>query len=297
MKRERLFTTREVAEMWNVSPSTIKRWADSQVLRCQRTPGGHRKFSMRDISEFQSRQGFEATGLLSTENWEDPEIELAVNQKKFDRLHDEILRLAIQNQRIRIKQLLERLHIRGLEFSDLYDQIVIPILHNAADQLNGEISDGHMRLLLNNLDEAVFSLLPQVTRRRPSNKIALCGSNESTSRLQVNAMARILELDGWDAFNLGEDVSFELMADLVKREPVDLVCITSARIEDYDEAARSYDSLREVTRPYRIPILLFGAAFAPSVERRRFPESSYVKSFRSFRRQAASKGPTSLGPR
>ena len=44
MPEERTYSTREVAQMWNVSESTVKRWADTSGLHCYRTPGGHRKF-------------------------------------------------------------------------------------------------------------------------------------------------------------------------------------------------------------------------------------------------------------
>lgn len=292
MKAERYYTTREVAEMWNVSPSTIKRWADSESLKCHRTPGGHRKFSMRDISEFQARQGFEATGLLSTEDWEDPEIEVAVNQKKYNRLCREVLKLGLQNQRSRVEHFLQRLHIRGLDVWDLYDQIIIPTLKEARQPSateNGEASDGHLRLLINNLDEAVHLLIPHVSRKRPNGKIALCGSLGYRSRLQVNALSRILEIEGWDAYNVGNGITFELLADLVKREPIELVCIACLRLDDLDRARQSFDALCEATQPYRIPILLTGKAFSSKKVRKRFPHDAYVKNFRSFRRQAVSR--------
>ena len=289
MKAERYYTTREVAEMWNVSPSTIKRWADSESLKCHRTPGGHRKFSMRDISEFQARQGFEATGLLSNEDWEDPEIELDVNQKRYNRLCKEVMKLAMQNQRSRVEHFLERLHIRGLDVWDLYDEIVIPTLKAASlpsATENGEISEGHLRVLINNLDEAIHFLIPHVSRKRPNGKIALCGSLGYGSRLQVNALARILEIEGWDAYNVGNGVTFELMADLVKREPIDFVCVACFLFADLEEACQSFQALYEATHPYRIPILVTGNAFSSKKVRERFPHDAYVKNFRSFRRQA-----------
>src|SRR6266545_467674 len=51
------FSTKELAEMWDVSESTVKRWADAGALPCRKTVGGHRKFEMDDIVEFQSRCG------------------------------------------------------------------------------------------------------------------------------------------------------------------------------------------------------------------------------------------------
>ena len=49
--RERFYTTAELARICGVSISTIKRWTDSGLLRCVRTPGGHRKFRLQDVAE------------------------------------------------------------------------------------------------------------------------------------------------------------------------------------------------------------------------------------------------------
>jgi excisionase family DNA binding protein len=43
-------STGDVAEVLGVSEATVKRWADAGTLSCIRTPGGHRKFRLRDIA-------------------------------------------------------------------------------------------------------------------------------------------------------------------------------------------------------------------------------------------------------
>lgn len=47
---DRLMSTGDVAEVLGVSEATVKRWADAKALTCIRTPGGHRKFRLRDIA-------------------------------------------------------------------------------------------------------------------------------------------------------------------------------------------------------------------------------------------------------
>jgi excisionase family DNA binding protein len=41
---DELLTTREAADLLGVATSSVKRWADSGLLQCVRTPGGHRRF-------------------------------------------------------------------------------------------------------------------------------------------------------------------------------------------------------------------------------------------------------------
>ena len=44
-----LITSAEAARMAGVGPTAIKRWADSGLLRCVKTVGGHRRFDRQDV--------------------------------------------------------------------------------------------------------------------------------------------------------------------------------------------------------------------------------------------------------
>ncbi len=51
-RRERVFTTFQVAEMCSVQPSTVIKWANQQRIRVYTTPGGHRRVRKSDFMEF-----------------------------------------------------------------------------------------------------------------------------------------------------------------------------------------------------------------------------------------------------
>ena len=50
-----LLTTRDVAKILGVGTTSIKRWADSGLLRCVKTPGGHRRFPRDGVDAFLER--------------------------------------------------------------------------------------------------------------------------------------------------------------------------------------------------------------------------------------------------
>jgi excisionase family DNA binding protein len=58
-----LYSTADIAHLLNVDASTVKRWADSGRLKCYRTVGGHRRFSMDQIQEFVVSFGLEGIAL------------------------------------------------------------------------------------------------------------------------------------------------------------------------------------------------------------------------------------------
>ena len=281
--RQRIFSTRELAQVWNVSESTIKRWADSGDLCCYRTPGGHRKFHLENICDFQNKRGFEATGLLTTEKWEDPEIEESLNGKKFDRVRAAIGYLARQNQRHRIKDLMERLYMRGMGLADLYDQILVPVVESGKSaRVAGELTIGQEKLISNNLEEAMSVLFPHLIRRRYNGRTGLCGALDDRCSLAVNAISRILEVEGWEALNLGGSVSFRVMAEMVEEEPVNLVCVSCATADVEED--QGLQALADVSESYRIPLVLVGVAFADPERRMRLPHDDYFADYQSFQR-------------
>jgi excisionase family DNA binding protein len=50
-------TPNEVAEMLMVNPVTVRQWAARGLLRSLTTPGGHRRFLLRDVEEFARSRG------------------------------------------------------------------------------------------------------------------------------------------------------------------------------------------------------------------------------------------------
>lgn len=52
MINETLYTTDDLARMFQVGKTTIKRWADEGKLQCFKTPGGHRKFKPSSVHAF-----------------------------------------------------------------------------------------------------------------------------------------------------------------------------------------------------------------------------------------------------
>lgn len=44
-----MLTPRQVAELFNVHPTTVGRWETEGRLRGIRTPGGHRRFRREDV--------------------------------------------------------------------------------------------------------------------------------------------------------------------------------------------------------------------------------------------------------
>jgi methanogenic corrinoid protein MtbC1 len=252
--------------MWNVSESTVKRWADSPELTCSKTPGGHRRFTVADIQDFQARRGFEANGLLTTVEWEDPSVETSLNKKDFEEVSEQIFYLACQNQRLQIRDLLVRLLLRGITMAHIYDKVLAPVLRKAREEVQADtLAHGQYALVHTNLEETLCYVAPQVVRKRPSGRMGLCATADPSGTLPVTAASRVLEVEGWECLNLGSDISYEWMAETVRLEPVNLVCAVSSLPSGNAAKRGDLQTLTEATSDYRIPLVFFGEGFAELV--------------------------------
>ncbi|MFB3902872.1 MAG: helix-turn-helix domain-containing protein [Acidobacteriota bacterium] len=287
MAEKKSYTTRELAQMWNVSESTVKRWADIGELKCYRTPGKHRRFTLDNITEFQTTKGFEATGILIDQDWELPDLDTFLNQKKSDKIREALFFLAINNQSSRIRELFERLHIRGVSLAEIYDEVVLPVLGTLEkSQESQKISFGQYRVACNNLEAGLSYFFPKTIRRRPNGNTALCAAPDSSSLLAVNASARVLEIEGWECLNLGPNAPFAAMAEMVEKEPVNLVCVNMSGGKT-EKLAAEFPCLCEAADNYRIPIVLLGRELADPKDRNRFARAEYFPSLRAFRQYVA----------
>src|SRR4051812_32342788 len=64
MPKTDVLSMRQVAQLLGVGEATIKRWADAGEIECFRTPGGHRKFRLRDVTGFVEGRKFQVQGTL-----------------------------------------------------------------------------------------------------------------------------------------------------------------------------------------------------------------------------------------
>ena len=121
-----VLSTRQVATLLGVGEATVKRWADAGEIDCFRTPGGHRKFRLRDVTAFVQKRHYEAAGPLPS----------AVPQGS-DELGEEAVRFfqdsALRGDPAVLVGQLAALRLRGLPLPELFDEVATPALHRIGD--------------------------------------------------------------------------------------------------------------------------------------------------------------------
>ena len=105
----------------------MKRWADAGEIDCFRTPGGHRKFRLRDVTAFVQKRQYQTAGPLP-----------AAVPQGADELGEPAIRhfgeAALRGDAPALVSQLAGLRLRGHSLAELFDEIATPALHRIGDE-------------------------------------------------------------------------------------------------------------------------------------------------------------------
>lgn len=126
---EVLFTTIDVANILGVNTSTIKRWTDEGILKCFRTPGGHRKFFAEDVDRFIKEHNLNREAALSLAHAMTDEmiIRSIVQKKEYTVLQSVCLSSALKGKTDESMELLMQLVAAGMTSTEIVDFIIDPV--------------------------------------------------------------------------------------------------------------------------------------------------------------------------
>lgn len=122
-----VLSTRQVATLLGVGEATVKRWADAGEIDCFRTPGGHRKFRLRDVTAFVNKRQYQAAGPVpgALPQGADELGEGAVQHFQSAALRGDAQMLVAQ---------LAALRLRGHSLAALFDEVAAPALHGVGEK-------------------------------------------------------------------------------------------------------------------------------------------------------------------
>lgn len=290
---ERLFSTNELSRMWNVSESTVKRWADSGDLQCVKTPGGHRRFALDEISRFQRSQGFEAVGSLVTREEAPgesvPALEAALEKRDYPALAVLFAERALAGDVDGARDLLARAYLRGASPVEFCERIVAPALHEIGHRWRaGSLTVADEHVATRTTLDALTRLQPELLRRPASDRTAVVGCPEDElHEVASRCISMLLELDGWRVVTLGMNTPFFSFRDAIVRHRPDLVCLSATMLHDLERQSREYLELAEAARDAGARIVIGGAGFGDADVRARFPHDLHAGTFRDVLRFAA----------
>jgi methanogenic corrinoid protein MtbC1 len=270
---KRAYSTIELAKMWDVSESTIKRWADNGMIKCRKTVGGHRKFDLDSVLEFENRSGLVARAVQASRAAEiDSEIEELLAGPNFAELARRYRQVAVAGKYHCVAELLIRTYLRGFSLAMISEEIIRPALNEVGDLWHAgkiKVFDEH---LATSVTTQALSELHAVVEKKPSRgRLALVGCPDGEIHQVGSEVVRyLLEAEGWTVIYLGPFTPLFTFTDAINIIKPALVCISATIVADLERVTRDYEQMRRAAAKHQTRIVIGGQAFEDELARARF---------------------------
>lgn len=228
--KETYISTREVAGLLDVTETTVKRWTDSNRIKCVKTLGGHRKYLLNDIEEFAKENNIPITGItppLSNEQME--KFGYAIFSKNMNKVMEVILEEALQGDREGMFELLIYLTKNRIKFVNLVDEIVQPVLEKIGNLWENNLLEVEQEHLASDtIKTALSRLVVHLPRQKGKNIKIICACSEGEQHdIGLQALAYELELSGYSLHYLGANTPFQSLIKVIKKEKPKYVFISA----------------------------------------------------------------------
>jgi excisionase family DNA binding protein len=220
-----ILSTRAVAEMLGVSEATVKRWSDAGTLRCFRTPGGHRKFRIRDVKSFLADQETEA---LRAPAVAPPATELTVEQR-------EARQLALAGDVDGLVSFVATQRLQGVTLSSIFDRYIGPAMNDIGEGwFQGKLSAAQEHIASAAVVDMIARVRPLLEKsgrspRTEGNGRALCAClGEERHDLALRMVGLVLTAEGFRTSMLGANVPAGDLALLLAGSPPELLALSAS---------------------------------------------------------------------
>ncbi len=212
----------ELAPLFGVNVSTIKRWVDKGFIQSVKTSGGHRRISREQLAAFVQRYPkYVHNSYVLSRLLKNKQTKLKDWQKYYRHLH--------QNEVRQAEQQVQQLYLSNVPITTILDDLIAPALRHIGDEwFAGRVSvfEEHrmsfiVRVQLLKLDQ----LIPDRTSVRSPLAILACAAGDH-HELPLLMVGLILKKNGWRTTNLGINISSSEMDKACRLLKPQLVCLT-----------------------------------------------------------------------
>lgn len=257
-----ILSTADVARLFDVTETTVKRWADEGELKCQKTPGGHRKFQIRNVVEFADRNNFEPLATLALPGTDQMAgaIQLAVLERDYAKLVEAFVDRALSPDRHDLALFLVYLYEHKIAPWEIYDLIVRPGMQLIGEKwMKGEIDIAQEHRASHETLESLSRLQTEVYVKPPAGKSVLCACLDSEMHeIGLRTAYYVFEAEGWHTVYLGSLTPFRSLLRSVSETRPDVVCLSATGPDNYQELEAKLRQLRNTVDAYGGKVILGG---------------------------------------
>jgi len=229
--RDRFYSTADLARVCGVSISTIKRWTDSGILRCVRTPGGHRKYRVQDVAEAARRLGLAGVDADARPAAQLDELALLLLQGNHAAMAARIADALRAGDAITARQIVLDLHRHGMRLAEAAALVVraTRMLQTAAP--GADLDVFVVRRAEQTAATALRSLLDHAVPAPADAPAVLVTTAPGTREVLAATLVQLVLIErGWRVVDLGPEASADLVRGGLRAERPALVALVHAGV-------------------------------------------------------------------
>lgn len=257
-----VLSTADVARLFNVTETTVKRWADEGTLTCQKTPGGHRKFDMRCVVEFAEKNHFEPVGVLTIPEGDrlGQRIQVAVLGRDFPELVAAFVEKALSPDPNDLSRYLSYLYQHRVQLWEIHDHIIRPGMEEiGARWFRGEIGVNHEHRASYETLEALVKLQTQIRMKSQKGRSAVCSClGEELHEIGLRCAAHLFESEGWATTYLGARTPVEAVTTAIRETHPTIVSLSVTYVPPGGIPAKEFRSIVDAAREVNAQVILGG---------------------------------------
>jgi methanogenic corrinoid protein MtbC1 len=229
---KRYYSSRDLAEMLSVNESTIKRWSDTGYIQCNRTKGGHRRFSLQSVIQFVQQNKLELPE-LAAQMFTGQDIRTNLVAGNTDVLVPRLKEAALGGNLAESLGILHAGLASKLNLLALYEDVVFPVLREIGDDwASHSITIDVEHLASQTIRDAIVRLQSSI-HREPENALAallVCFEGQLHD-IVLQCVASYLQSRGWKTMNLGQSTPTASVLSAIKKRKPDLVVLSALFVD------------------------------------------------------------------
>ena len=261
--------SKEVSGILGINISTLKRWTDSGKLGCEKTAGGHRKFTMQHVRDYYKNNSNSLKGeALSLETKDHKKVYGLINQQNYKQLAILLADSSLKSDDSTVGTIVNGLYMNGTPVADLFDFVVDVagnIVENKLKQDQIVHTDAYLSRKL--ITRSVDGLNRNKPNGNSNGKNALCVNFEDNLPDIGVVMSEVLmRHNGYNVFNSGSHAQLGELSEIIINRNIDIVlfylcnlqCCNAVVEENVSKTVKQiYDSIK-IAEKLEIQILFGG---------------------------------------
>ena len=259
-----LLNTKQVASLFRVDTSTIRRWSLNGQLNCSSSRGGHRKFTYRNILDFINDKKQDLKLDLS-------QISTLTQKVPITGYVELISSNALSRNYKAIESILVEAYLKGIAVSKIFDEYLDKGLEHVQSLLDdGKISVAEEHIARKTISIGLEHFRSAILKdKTDNNQNVLCLNLENDiPDIAIDMIQICLEMKSHSVYNSGSNTSIKGLKDLLNKTSYDSMYIfmcnrqcCSATVQNHiSHTVNSLEEINKMCEQFDIDLYIGGPA-------------------------------------